>query len=1212
MWFNGLSFMFKLLLESIWYYRRISLVVIAAVAISTAVIGGSLIVGDSVRFSLKRMTQQRLGQVTHVLHSGLFFREDLSGEIQSRLQESVDLTEFDLLDSPVVAPAMLLTGSMERQASEDELQRAGSVSVVGLNATGWKLLETGGVEAAADREVILGYRTAQELGADVGDEVSLWIEIPSSIPRDSLLGERSEVTAELVLTVKTVLPQDVGASRFDLNPGQQLPFNAFVDLQTIQERMGLQKVEVSRRNPIAKLARVNALLAGVASKEEMDSPVPNAARTARIQQQADDARQVMEAVQQLAADQFQLADYGVSVRHDPARDYVSIETDRMILSDSTAGAAAQAADQLSLDSAGTIVYLLNEIFASDRVNEEERFSMYSIVAGVPMDVGKPLGPFRPQDADESWNAADDEILLTAWLAEDLQVAVGDEVTAKWHAVGSDGELPEIVKSFRVAGILPDENIDTGLTPFVEGVTDVDDFGDIRQPFEMDMDRLTDRDDDYWDLYKAAPKAFLSLEAASRLWESRYGRYTSVRVALPEDAGDSQTDDLVNEIQSALIQTLQPKKLGLAFRPVREQGLQAAVGANNFTQLFLGFSFFLILSAIILASLMFRLGVQQRIRQMGLLSAVGWTEKSVRRTFLSEGLLLAIVGAGLGCILAVLFARSMVYLLTTVWIGAVGTKDLVVDIRSSALIIAFLVSVLLAVFVIGRSLRAFCRIGLRDQLAGNSDGADQSQISGSHPSAVSWMRRVFSWGGPGSVVLAIAMPLLSMAGLLPGGEAFGGLSWQMVGFFVGGFACLNAGLYVLKLILNRSVMGEASGGRGLSGLSSLAFANAARNPTRSLLTCSLIAFATFVIVAVAAGRRNPLSEVPDKSSGNGGFRYVAESASPIFFDLNSDSGRQRLAFSDEQNAVVESVDVYSFSRKPGSDASCTNLYQTRIPTMLGVEQRLIERGGFRFADTPGENPWQLLNDELEPTLLADSDITVPTIPVMGDMNTLMYSLKKGMGSHILFPDADNPEFALQVIGLLDGSVFQGVLLLSDQNLKRVDPDVAGAEYFLIEAAADSKVASVLESRLNDFGIDVESVNDRISSFLAVQNTYLSTFQMLGALGLLVGTFGLAVVMVRNVIERQREISLMKAVGFSSRRISRLIVSENLLLLFWGIFLGTLAALLAMLPHLKSTGGDLQWGMLLLTLGIVAVAGSAASLFAVRAAAQLQIRNNLAAE
>jgi ABC-type antimicrobial peptide transport system permease subunit len=184
-------------------------------------------------------------------------------------------------------------------------------------------------------------------------------------------------------------------------------------------------------------------------------------------------------------------------------------------------------------------------------------------------------------------------------------------------------------------------------------------------------------------------------------------------------------------------------------------------------------------------------------------------------------------------------------------------------------------------------------------------------------------------------------------------------------------------------------------------------------------------------------------------------------------------------------------------------------------------------------------------------------------------------------------------------------------MTEDNLKRMDENVVGARYFLIETSQADSVSTALESGLNDFGLDAEPVSERLAGFLAVQNTYLSTFQMLGGLGLLVGTFGLAAVMMRNVVERRREIALMRAVGFTTARVSRLILSENSVLLFWGILLGTAAALLAMLPHLRSTGADLPWQPLLVTLLAVAIVGSLASVFAVRAATRLSIRENLAA-
>ena len=119
-------------------------------------------------------------------------------------------------------------------------------------------------------------------------------------------------------------------------------------------------------------------------------------------------------------------------------------------------------------------------------------------------------------------------------------------------------------------------------------------------------------------------------------------------------------------------------------------------------------------------------------------------------------------------------------------------------------------------------------------------------------------------------------------------------------------------------------------------------------------------------------------------------------------------------------------------------------------------------------------------------------------------------------------------------MLDGSVFQGVLVMSDTNLKRIAPDVSGSRYFLVETpdagTSVEQAASALETALQPYGMDTERVSRRLADFLSVQNTYLSTFQMLGGLGLLVGTFGLAAVMMRNVIERRSEIALLRSLGF----------------------------------------------------------------------------------
>jgi ABC-type antimicrobial peptide transport system permease subunit len=664
-----------------------------------------------------------------------------------------------------------------------------------------------------------------------------------------------------------------------------------------------------------------------------------------------------------------------------------------------------------------------------------------------------------------------------------------------------------------------------------------------------------------------------------------------------------------QFRSALLEALDPEELGLSFRPIKYDGLQAASGTTDFAGLFFGFSFFLILSATILIGLLFRLGIERRAGQVGLLSAVGLTQTQVRRQLLAEGAIVVVLGGLLGVAAAIGYASVMVYGLKTWWIGAVGTRFLDVYLEPPSLIYGFAIAVGIALAAIWWGMRQLKRVSTRDLLQGTA-----------HPVlTVAEQRRrgriargVALIGGGLAGVLLIA----ALSGLVPATEAFMGIAWPAVVFFTVGICLLAASLALLAVWLD-SDRSAAVRGSGWAGTGRLGMRNAARNRTRSVLTTGLIASATFVIVAVAAAHRDPAAEAPRMDSGNGGFLLVAETTTPILADLNSEIGREKLnlAFDpksanaeERRNAeLVRAMQVIPFRVKPGENASCLNLYKTQLPTILGVSERMIDRGGFKFVGAKEPNPWTLLRGRSE----RDG---VPVYPVLGDMNSLQYSLKKGVGDVIAVPDDAHPEYLLQIAGMFDGSIFQGVLLMSEENFLRLYPEHVGYEYFLIEAppASERELSNLLETRLNDYGFDAEPVAERLANFLAVQNTYLSTFQTLGGLGLLLGTLGLATVMLRNVLERRGELALLRAVGFRNSRLSLLVLCENAFLLAWGLLAGTASALLAMTPHLASTGADIPWTAGALTLLAVLLIGMAAALLAVLEAVRTPIVATLRAE
>ena len=394
-----------------------------------------------------------------------------------------------------------------------------------------------------------------------------------------------------------------------------------------------------------------------------------------------------------------------------------------------------------------------------------------------------------------------------------------------------------------------------------------------------------------------------------------------------------------------------------------------------------------------------------------------------------------------------------------------------------------------------------------------------------------------------------------------------------------------------------------------------------------MSAGMIATATFLIVTVAAFRRDPTSELPVKTSGNGGFTLVAESSSPVLYDLNTDEGRKKLQLvpplGSPAAAAMAAMNVVPFRVRPGEDASCLNLYQTKVPTILGVPQSFLDEGRFAFASGSWKElappPTNAIGDSMNSRPAAGkSDANdsrpEPPIPVLGDMNTLMFSLHKNIGSTIAVPDDDHPQHQLIVKGMFQDSIFQGVLVMSEQNFLRLFPEQKGFRYFLIEVPRDQAEAAsaFLETELAEYGFDAEPVSERLARFLSVQNTYLSTFQTLGGLGLLLGTFGLAAVMMRNVLERQSELALLRAVGFRERSVAWLVLWENAFILVWGLVAGTGSALLATSPNLLSRGADLPWGSLATLLAIVFVTGMFASLFAIRAAVRLPIVTTLRGE
>ncbi len=1116
--------LYRLILASLVYHGRSNLAVAMGVAVGTAVLTGALLVGDSMRGSLRQMTWDRLGRIDEALVANRFFRTMLADELAAEPQ-------FKLCFDQAV-PAILLRASLEN-ADAQPATRANRVNLVGCDKRFWRLGAGGPMKPVEKHQIVLNEPLARQLGVSVGDRVLVRLPRPAAVPPDSPLGRKTETVEGHPLLVGAIIPAR-GLGRFSLRSSQQQPRNAYVSLSWLQERL-------------EQFDQVNAILVAAGAARE---PPPETEGV----------------LQELLRPT--LTDYGIQVQR-TARGYFSISSDRMILEP-----AAQAGIERSLrgiEVQPVMTYLANTIACG------KRQIPYSTVTAADFSDRLPLGTLTSVEGQPIGPLADDQIVLNSWAAEDLQAKPGDTIRLTWFEPESvDGQIREQSKEYRLAAVaqLRGAAADSALTPEVRGVTDQASIADWDAPFPFDAKRIRPKDDQYWRDHRATPKAFVS-RAAGQIWASRFGRATSLAVRPGRQMDLQNLEERIS---------LDPAKMGFLFQPVKRQGLAASAGTTPFGVLFLSFSFFVIAAAVMLVVLLFRLGIDRRAEQMGILLATGFRRRQIARLLAAEGVFVAALASLVGLLLGVGYAAGMLAGLRTWWRAAVATNLLWLYVTPLSLILGYTSGVVLATLAIFWAVRRAGRLAPRQLLAGQA--SEENPKLGIRP------RNANKTAG----ILLLVAAGLSLGAMFLGEQARAGA------FFGAGALCVGAcmGLIWSALRAGRTSSIVSVGG---GNLRRMALRNAARNPARSTLTIGLVAAASFLMIAVSGFRLDPASQGVGLDSGSGGFALVGESDQPIYQDLNSAKGQFDLGFSADDSRELQGATLFALRVKAGDDASCLNLYQPRQPRILGVPAAMIQRGGFRFADyqrgSPAEQkkPWLLLNRDLR----ADKDGTL-RVPVILDEATAKYSLHlwKGVGQSYDVADGQGRTIRLEVVGLLSQSIFQGDLLIGEAAMRRHLPDVNGYRFFLVETEPQrvAAVQNVLERVLGDYGLGTETTANRLGDFMAVENTYLSTFQSLGGLGLLLGTFGLAAVQLRNILERRRELALLQAVGFRRGSLGWLVLLESGLLLVAGLACGTIAALVSLLPHLLAGAASIPWVWMAGTLGLVLGAGLIAGLIAVR--------------
>jgi putative ABC transport system permease protein len=590
-------------------------------------------------------------------------------------------------------------------------------------------------------------------------------------------------------------------------------------------------------------------------------------------------------------------------------------------------------------------------------------------------------------------------------------------------------------------------------------------------------------------------------------------------------------------------------------------LRASSQSVNFSQLFLGLSFFIIVAALMLTSLLFVFNTENRSEENGLLLALGFSKKAVKRLVLEEGAVLVVIGSLLGGVAGVLYNGIILAALKTVWRGAVGTSALHIQFQIPTVLMGVSIGVVVAFFTIWLAIRR----QIKQPVAGLQRGLVQIESIGKKKPRLSLIIGFGCW-------MAL-VPILFVADFGRGNQAF-------VFFFLAGSLFLVGGISFANVVLNH--MGRNTDSVRLSSLS-IGIRNSARKRTRSLTLIGLLACGLFIVFAVGANRLNALKDAQRRDSGTGGFALYGETSLPILYDLNSQKGVQSYGLD-----AIKSEDVtyVPLRVKEGDDASCLNLNRVACPQLIGVEpEELATRKAFTFAgvtqDVDTDNPWMVL----------EKDLPDGMIPAVADLSVIVWGLGKAVGDILTYTDEKGESFQLQLVGGLANSVFQGNIIISEKIFLQKYPSISGYQILLVDAPPDrvTGLSDNLTWALQDQGLELTSASKRLAQFNTVQNTYLSIFLILGSLGLLLGSVGLGIVVWRNVNERRGELALLRAVGYNRKSVRNMLLSEHVTLLVVGIFFGIFAALLAILPSFLTPGAEIPYPTILIILVIVSLNG-----------------------
>lgn len=541
---------------------------------------------------------------------------------------------------------------------------------------------------------------------------------------------------------------------------------------------------------------------------------------------------------------------------------------------------------------------------------------------------------------------------------------------------------------------------------------------------------------------------------------------------------------------------------------RAEGLFAANNGTDFAGLFMALGFFIIVGGILLMLNPIAEMLHERSTELALYQQVGYSRKRVLRQLFRETFGTMLIASPLGVLAGVLYSGITLWLLAGVWSGATHTEGFALHIHAATLLVSWAIGIAIAI----ATLYYLLRKSLRE--------SDKPRLSKPMSGSIS----------PALVVLLLTLALFAYNLCC---------LHSMILFIVCGMMWIVCFGMWLRVWLARRQQAHTPDGWNKA---QMVWQTVCASHRRHMLAYWTLALGVFTVFAVGLNRPDfNGKELVEQSTGS--YQLYVDCRVPIQYDLNHPDVRRKLLLS----GLPDSTHFLPFLRHVQDEASCLNLNRVSTPTVLGVSL-----------------------DEMQPFGLTPTSPSSSLPCVYIDQESLTWSMMKAVGDTLYYDTQQGPHTPVLIAGTYPTGIFHGNAIMSDADFRSLWPKESGVEVLLVKSSRPDEASELLSTAMSQYGLDVQTTQQRIKMFFEVTDTYLVIFLTLGALGILLGIFSLFVIVRKNLTASQHAITLYRQLGYREAVIRSLLVRENLLVPLYAMLTGAIGSVISISANVAGAG------------------------------------------